>query len=336
MNIKLIFFSFFYLVVSSSVAASQDFIGSNNRSSKGILNATFENDLFAGTDLGYTNGVRISYVTPEEQMPNLIRNISNNIPLLNKEGKKYIALAAGQKIYTPTDIASTSFIPNDFLYAGWLYGSIGVMSDAGTVYDSSIITIGTIGPSSRAKEAQRFVHKVRGIQKPEGWNNQLKDEVGIIFSYERKWREVYAAEKLGLGFDVIPHVGVNLGNIHTDATIGATFRFGYDLPADYGPTKIHPSMAGSDIFIPSKNISAYVFSIVEMSAVGRNIFLDGNTFKDSPSLEKRNFVKNIQLGVALAYKDSRLSYTQVFATRSFKGQKDRITEFGSLTYSYNF
>ena len=29
---------------------------------KGIFNFILENDLFTGTDLGYTNGVRISYI----------------------------------------------------------------------------------------------------------------------------------------------------------------------------------------------------------------------------------------------------------------------------------
>jgi hypothetical protein len=303
---------------------------------KGIFSATLENDLFTGTDLGYTNGVRFSYITKERKMPKIVKNASNYFPLLNKEGKKRLSFALGQNIYTPSNISKSEFIPDDFLYAGWLYGSFGVISDTGTVYDHSTLTMGVVGPSSRADQSQKFIHKSRGFQQPQGWSNQLKDEFGFTFSHERKWREIFAAKPFKMGFDIIPHAGVTLGNVHTNAAIGATFRFGYDLPADYGPTRIRPNLAGSDFFIPSEKISGYLFSIIEMRAVGRNIFLDGNTFENGPSLDKRTFVKSLQLGASITYKDIRFSYTNVFISKEFKGQKTNGTKFGAVTISYRF
>ena len=274
---------------------------------KGIFTLAIENDAFSGDDYGYTNGLRVAYTSSEEQMPKFIRQASNYLPLLDKKGKKHINVALGQSMYTPSNIKTTKFIPNDFIYAGWLYTSIGIVSDTGKAYDNVVLTLGVVGPSSGAEATQKFVHHNKpGSAQPKGWDNQLKDEPGVELSYERKWREILESHPFGWGFDFMPHIGANLGNVNTSAAVGATFRFGYDLPSDYGPPRIRPTLPGSDYFIPSKKMSSYLFSVVEARAVARNIFLDGNTFKDSPSLEKKTMVKTLQLGMAVTYDDIRL------------------------------
>jgi len=300
---------------------------------KGIFTFAVENDLFTGKDLGYTNGIRFSYVSSEESMPSYIRKASNYLPLLNKEGKKRISIAAGQSMYTPRNIRSDQFQEHDFLYAGWLYGSLGIISDTGSSYDNVVLTLGMVGPASRAEQTQKFVHhNVPGSAQPQGWNYQLKNEPGINFAYERKWRNLLEKKAFGVGVDLIPHVGTNLGNVYTNAAVGATFRLGYDLPADYGPPRIRPNLAGSDFFIPTKKLGGYLFTTVEMRAVARNIFLDGNSFQGGPSLDKRVMVQVLQYGATIIFKDARITYSNVLTSKEFKGQKNG-TEFGALTFS---
>lgn len=301
---------------------------------KGIFNFILENYLFTGTDLGYTNGVRISYISSETKMPSFIREASSYLPLI-KKGKKRISVAAGQSMYTPSDITKSEFIENDFLYGGWLYGSLGIVSDTGQIFDNAVLTLGVVGPTSQAKQSQKYIHHIMGSPQPQGWNHQLKDEPGINFSYERKWRQLFEAEAFGVGVDIMHHIGANLGNVATNASIGTTFRFGYDLPSDYGPPRIRSSLPGSDFFIPTKKISGYLFSTVEMRAVGRNIFLDGNSFQNGLHLNKRTLIGNLQIGAALTYKDARISYTQIYITKEFKGQKAG-SKFGAINFSYRF
>ncbi len=302
---------------------------------KGIFTLAVENDIFTGTDLGYTNGIRLSYISSEKQMPNFIRQASNYLPLLNRQGKKRISVALGQNMYTPSDITKSEFLPNDFLYAGWLYGSLGIISDNGSTYDNAVLSLGVVGPSARAEQTQKYVHHVVGSPQPQGWNHQLKDEPGINFAYERKWRKILEARPFGVGVDITPHLGTALGNVNTNIATGATFRIGYDLPSDYGPPRIRPNLPGSDFFIPTKKIGGYLFSVVELRAVGRNIFLDGNSYQSGPSLHKRTMVKTLQLGATLTFTDLRISYTQVYVTKEFKGQKSG-TDFGAVTLSYRF
>lgn len=301
---------------------------------KGIFNIVLENDIFAGSDHDYTNGIRIAWLSPEGDMPLWVRLVADNLPLA-PEGKKRISISLGQSIFTPEDLSRREQVIGDHPYGGWLYSSVGMVSDTGKTLDNVMLTLGVVGPLSHAQQTQKFVHKVIDSPHPMGWDNQIKNEPGIRFTYERKWRSIFELSPFGAGFDSTPHVGVNLGNVNTDASIGATFRLGYDLPADYGPPRIRPSLPGADFFIPTQELGGYLFTTVGGRAVARNIFLDGNMFRDSPHVNKRALVGSLQAGAAITYGDARLSYTHVFMTREYSTQK-HAEEFGALTLSYRF
>lgn len=327
------------LLISSSISAicinpalaAQEKLEEDN---KGIFGIVLENDVFDGSDRYYTNGIRFSWISAEENMPAWTRHLAHVLPIAG-DGNKRISVAAGQSMFAPEDISQKNLIPGDHPYAGWLYGSVGMVSDTGTTLDNVMLTVGVVGPLSHAEQAQKFVHRVVDSRKPQGWDNQLKNEPGIILTYERKWRAIYQATPFGIGADVTPHLGINLGNIDTDASAGITFRLGYDLPADYGPPRIRPSLPGSDFFIPTKKLGGYLFTTLGERAVARNIFLDGNTFRDSPSVDKEHFVGSIQLGAAVTYGEARLSFTQVFMNKEYKTQQ-HSPAFGVVTLSYRF
>ena len=238
-------------------------------------------------------------------------------------------------MYAPDVIGSRIPDPRDHPYAGWLYGSIGMVTDTGNTLNNVMLTVGVVGPLAYAEQTQKFVHHITDSPQPKGWDSQLNNEPGVILTYERKWRKIYEFSPFGLGTDFTPHVGFNLGNINTDGSVGATLRLGYDLPADYGPPRIRPSLPGSDFFIPTKTLGGYLFTTVAARAVARNIFLDGNTFKDSPHVNKKKLVNSLQLGAAVTYGQTRLSYTHVLLTREYTGQR-RKPAFGALTLSRRF
>lgn len=302
---------------------------------KGVYSLSFENDIFAGGDNNYTNGVRFSYFSPESDVPGWLENTANLMPFFAEEGHKRWGLEFGQNMYTPDDITVVANQPNDQPYAGWLYGAATVVSDTGRTLDTFKLTLGMVGPSSMAKGAQQFIHDAIGSDDPRGWRYQLKDEPGIIIGYNRRWRALYEFSPFGWGFDITPQVGGNIGNIHTNATVGAIARFGRDLPADYGPPLIGSGMGGSDFFIPSRDFGWYLFAGLEGQAVARNIFLDGNTWKDSDSVDKEHFVGGVQGGIAFTWDDTRLAYTHVVRSQQFEGQRDN-EQYGSLTLSLRF
>ncbi len=57
-------------------------------------------------------------------------------------------------------------------------------------------------------------------------------------------------------------------------------------------------------------------------SLGQNIFLDGNTFRDSPSVDKEYFVADASAGAAMTFGPTRISYTLNWRSREFEGQDD--------------
>src|SRR5581483_5652371 len=100
----------------------------------------------------------------------------------------------------------------------------------------------------------------------------------------------------------IPEAGGTLGNVFTYGEAGGMLRFGHNLAADYGPGHIRPSLSGTGWFDPSRlsdKFGWYLFTGVQGRLVGRNIFLDGNTWRDSANVDKKPVVADFVGGASL-------------------------------------
>ncbi len=302
----------------------------------GVITAQFENDSFANSDRQFTHGMRIAYMGPENHVPDWAKQLAELAPPFDASRSTRAVYALSQSIFTPSDISSRTRITDDRPYAGWLNFSIGLTSVSPRFLDNLDIGIGVVGPASYAEDVQKSWHKWFGFQRPQGWSNQLGNEPTIQINFERSWRALWKTFGFGgLGADVTPHIGGSIGNVLTQGATGLTLRIGDDLPNDYGPPRIRPSLPGSDYFDTRDMFSWYVFAGAEARAVARNIFLDGNSFRDSHSVEKNHFVADFQAGVAVIVRGVRFAYTQVFRTREFKTQ-DAPEQFGAVSISVKF
>ncbi|EKE76571.1 hypothetical protein P24_07999 [Oceanibaculum indicum P24] len=301
----------------------------------GTLSLVFENDLFYGTDRNYTNGVRASWLSGPDGTPDWALGAARWFPLFPEGGTVRTSYAIGQNMYTPDDIALRNPPRDDRPYAGWLYGSVGLIAETGRRLDQLELTLGVVGPASLAEQTQKIVHEITGSQEARGWDTQLKNEPGVVLTYQRSWRGFVSESVSGFGFDATPHAGGALGNVFTYANAGLMLRLGQRLPLDYGPPRIQPSLPGSGFFVPQEGFGWYLFAGMEGRAVARNIFLDGNTFRDSRSVDKESLVGDLQFGIAVTWRNVRLSYTHVLRTREFEGQ-DEGDDFGVFSLSLRF
>lgn len=301
----------------------------------GTFSVVVENDLFADADRHYTNGVRFAWLPDAAETPDWAVNIARLVPWFPKEGEVLSGYAIGQNMYTPLDITLEEAPQDDRPYAGWLYGTVGLGVETGKQLDQVTVTLGLVGPASMAEETQIAVHKVVDAPRPRGWDAQLKNEPGIVLTYQRSWRSFATQTLAGMDLDLTPHAGGALGNVYTYANAGLMLRYGKNLPLDYGPPRIQPSLPGSTFFVPRSDFGWYLFAGVEGRAVARNIFLDGNTFRDSREVDKKSLVGDLQFGVVLAWREARLSYTHVLRTREFDGQ-DENDGFGAVSLSLPF
>ncbi len=314
-----------------------------------IFTVTFENDLFGDTDQQYTNGLQVGWTSPDlkqftqaEQVPLWLVRLAERLPFINDDESRSrnVGIRIGQQMFTPEDTQSTALVIDDRPYAGWLYGGVAFISKTERALDSFEIQVGVVGPWSLAEDAQKLVHSVRDLPEPQGWDNQLENEPGVVLIYEHRSRLIRADYARGFSYDLLGHWGGAGGNVLTELSAGAEFRLGWNLPFDYGTSLIRP---GGEVSAPSAlgsndtppDWGFHLFSGLTGRLKLRDIFLDGNSFRDSHSIDKEYWVGDFVVGASVSLRAWRLSYAQAFRTREFEGQ-DREHNFGSLTLSWTF
>ncbi|NIO49608.1 MAG: DUF2219 family protein [Candidatus Aminicenantes bacterium] len=301
----------------------------------GTFSFYFENDTFFGTDRCFTGGWKLGW------MSRSLKNYRENpllkwLPFVNKPGFQHsVSLAIGQSIYTPNDISLDNLIQEDRPYAGILFLAFGIHSISSRRMDTLEINLGIIGPHSYAEQMQKFIHRLTNATRPEGWHNQLNDELALEAVYERKWKLIQPQSEKGFGFDLIPHLGGGLGNVYIYASTGIQMRFGWNLPGDFGTKIIRPGGDSSVSFRRSGRFGVHFFASADGTALLRNIFLDGNTFQDSHRVDKRPFTMDISLGIGIRAGRFNFSYAYVFWTKRFKTET-REQVFASLNLSYSY
>jgi len=310
-----------------------------------------ENDIVAGTDLQYTNGFKLTWTSEDlsryrenENIPEWSYPIIEILPFINKPGyQKNISFSIGQNMYTPDDQDRTDLIKDDRPYAGLLYGSIGFTSKNKESMRTMEIIGGIVGPHSYAAKTQNAFHSWFGAEKSNGWDNQLKDEPGLNLCCEHKWRTVSAELGNGYAYDIIPHAGFAVGNMVIAGAFGGQVRWGLNLPDDFGTLLIRP---GADTNAPVDDedprfssepgrMSIHMFLGVDAFVIGRNIMLDGNTFKDSHSVDKRPVIGRFFAGFGILFHKVKFTYSNVWQTKEFDTQKDG-QQYGSITLSYSY
>lgn len=300
------------------------------------LGVVLENDWFQGGDGHYTGGARVVWAPgPDRPAPQWAAGLARQLPWFPGRGRVRHGYAFGQSVFVPNDISLADPPLTDRPYAGWLYGSIGLAAESGRQLDQIGLTLGIVGPASGAEQTQKFLHEVFGSEEPQGWETQLKNEPGLILTYQRSWRGLARTQGAGAELDWTPHVGGAVGNVLTYASAGVTLRYGKGLPDDYGAPRILPALPGSSDFSPASDFGWYLFAGVDGRAVIRNLFLDGNTFRNSRDVDRRPFVGDLQFGFVVDWPAVRLSYTHVVQTRDFRTQ-DGNDGFGALSLTFKY
>ena len=317
------------------------------------LTLYLENDLFglANNDRYYTHGTKISWISRDLSdyrdivtAPPWMHRFIERMPFVNEPGEqRSVSVSLGQNIYTPADKERSDLILDDRPYAGITYLGLGLHSKNARRMDTLEFDLGIVGRHSYAEDCQKEIHKWIDSTDPKGWSHQLHDEPVLNLYFERKWRVLQARSMGGLGFDCIPHMGVAVGNADTGVNMGGQVRFGWNIPNDFGTYLIRPGSdssapvddAAPRLFRPFHRFGIHLFFAVDGNAVARNILLDGNTFRDSPSVDKKPFVADLIGGIGMIIHRYKITYSYVYRTKEFETQKDE-EQFGAVSVSFTF
>lgn len=319
----------------------------------GVLNLYVENDLFFNTDRNYTSGVKLAWVSPDLDsyerdacLPDWVKPLNERVRNMfgfSSVGahERNMVITLGQEIYTPGDRTRRDVILNDRPYAGWLYLGLGYnerrrpTDSAIERLDSLELNLGVVGPLALARPSQNLIHDLRGFERWNGWDNQLRNEPGVQVVAERKFKGLFSRSHA----DLIGNYGVSLGNVATHLNAGVEVRVGTALPDDFGSSPLRPAGNNSAPGAYRRDVAGrrgiHAFAALELRAVARNIFLDGNTFRASHSVKKEPLVADIALGVAAFAGAWKFTFGRVYRSKEFAGQTSRHS-YGSFTLGRDF
>ncbi|MGJ3230944.1 MAG: lipid A deacylase LpxR family protein [Oceanicaulis sp.] len=302
---------------------------------QGMVSVVVENDLFGGTDRNYTNGLRAEWVRPAEESPDWLRRAARLQPFVDLDGVTFRdGFAVSHTLYTPRDITLANPPADDHPYAAHLSFQWFATAAEPDAENTILIDVGVIGPSAGGEFIQEGWHQLIDGDEPNGWDYQLKNEIVFALAGQRVAR--HPGPSLGgLETDAVTHAGLTLGTLRTSISAGATLRAGFGLDQAFAPPRLRPAIGPSSLYRPCDGVAGYVFAGLGAYGVARDVFLDGNTFRNSRSVEKYAAVADLQAGVELHAGRYRAAFTYVLRTEQFKGQ-DGAQQFGAVSLSRAF
>ncbi len=293
------------------------------------LSFRWENDAVGGTDENYSNGISLAYTHSGRGLLGWVWKC-----LGVEDATLFSGYDVGQITVTPVDTDRPVPDPEDRPYVGMLYASVSTQMRRGNQFHGLKFVTGVVGPASQADEVQAWFHERIGSGKARGWAYQLHNEpiFNLVYEHRRKY-PLLAADSVWSA-DIIPVGSAMLGNVLIQAQAGAQVRFGYQVPDNFGTTLIR-GLGTLPYARPRKNgeseprWGAYVFASGSGVAVARNLTLDGNTFEDSPSVEKNPFFLTGEFGLSFWTRWGEVTASFVWWGEEFENQA-RPSRFGAL------
>jgi len=294
----------------------------------------WENDTFGGSDRFYTDGISLSLAHTGHSW---LDPVMDRLPW--GDGRRTVSYELGQIMVTPSDTTLRVPDPNDRPYAGLLFAAVSLHVEKDHSYHGLKFITGVVGPWSMAEETQKLVHDIVDSSRPQGWDYQLRNEPILNFVYEYRRKYELLGNQDSFSVEALPILNAMLGNVLIQGQAGGQLRLGYRIPDDFGTTL----MRGMAHLPPPRSLhtphdpkwGVYWFGGVNANLVGRDITLDGNTWRDSRHVDKEWFVPAAEVGMAVYWRRFQAAFTYVFWGKEFKGQSN-YSEFGALTLSYTF
>ena len=329
-----------------------------SETAEGSIAIYLDNDLFAGSDSDYTNGTRISFISKDKAPSDLpaiqsqLRRLAGDLSswgliqdiagLQEPESIRYQwGLALTQLMFTPESLTAAKAPKGERPYAGWLGLGFSLHIKDPHALNSVELTLGIVGPSSFAKEAQDFVHDVRGFARFEGWDSQIPNEATLNLNFRQKRRMRFIESiDLPVATDGFLELGGELGTFRTAASIGSLIRFGYNLPVDFSDPRIsltaNTQSIVSDLSTNSGTLSLYGLLGGRCSAVLHDITLDGPLFRNfDTGVSSKALVGEYYLGFGMRWGRWEMSYAHTWRSKEFDTQLD-AQSFGSVVLRTSF
>ncbi len=297
------------------------------------LAVTVDNDILVGDDNGYTNGIYFSWFEAGDQterhVPHwLAAPLSWSLDLESVKTSLQV-YSVGQTMVTPEDITIENPPLYEIPYSGALLFNYTYIAVEEAHADSVGTVIGVVGPSSGAEATQKWVHCLIGADEPRGWDTQLEDEVVFQLSRGRLWRTWSASDDR---MDLLVLGEAGLGTLSSFVASAMLIRFGSDLSRTFATPLLINTRSANPAAI---NGGWYLFAGVRFEYVINQIFTDGNTYRDSRSIDYDQSQIGLTTGLAYSWENASITFALYESNISDKATR-HITRFGTFTFGWRY
>lgn len=282
----------------------------------------YENDYFSTTDIYYTQGMNLEVMAPS----------FNKFPLSKlliaaKEDQLY-GLALEHDAYTPTSISHSEILYGDRPFAAAFFlKSFAISSNREKhLRITSNLSLGVIGQASGAQWIQKTIHHWIGDTNPQGWNNQIQNDLVLNYEVGVEKNLLHAKNY----FLINGFVNGRAGTLSDKLSTGTVLMIG----------KLNPVV--TSIFAGAKerkekfNFHFYFQPLV--STVLYDATMQGGVFRKSPYTlsfdEVNHFTFQGNAGLVFYIQSVYLEYFQSYITKEFKSGSDH--HWGGVRIGVNF
>ena len=271
----------------------------------------YANDLFAGSDYYFTQGMGLDWRDPRLAQAPLVLPL----PALGDAGPTQVTWLWRYEGFTPIDYDEPAVQLGDRPFASTM--TFGLRSERATGEGDTLSagwSLGFFGPAAGGAEFQAEVHRWTGDPCPLGWRNQLENDV--VLQLEAGY--AYCLLRLGSFVELHLQAGARLGMLYTDASAGGRVRAGL-LPDGDEP-------------------GVYLWAAGRARAVGFNATLQGGLLRDSDYTlsddDVRRFVPGAQVGLVVELESVGFELTWTRIGPEFGGGRNHGTGQWAVTVRY--
>lgn len=315
-----LYFLFTFLFPICLLAQKIDNMASfRDMNAKRYFRFNYDNDYFASRDQDYTQGYSFELVSPKMK-----NNPITNLLIKPMNTENQFGISIEHIGFTPFNIKNSKIEYGDRPFAATIMLKSFVIA-IDTIRKSRLISsmnIGLIGPGAFGKEMQVAIHEATGNTIPEGWQNQIKNDV--VLNYEVSYeKQLISYRNL---FSVSSNTRLRVGTLFTNAGIGLTTTFGIvNTPFSSIKTK--------------NSFSLYGFAQSMVNIIGYDATLQGGIFnKKSPytisNSEMERITAQANFGMILQTRTLYFEYTRTLITREFKPSYS--SKWGGIKIGFRF
>lgn len=300
-------FSILVLLLNSYFAMPQaidNALSFKNINRDRYIRFNYENDVFSGSDIYYTQGMHLELVAPWVKRFPISR-------LLIKPDFGYVryAISVEHNGYTPTSISDESILYGDRPFTACLFLKTAVyaVDPIKRRRWSTSISLGVMGQAAGGEEMQVGIHKALNNITPHGWANQIHNDVILNYQADYEHQLIRVNRAFSIDIDGM----ARLGTLSDKISAGGTIMAGYfDDPF-------------SGNVASGRNFRIYAYEHPEVDFVGYDATLQGGLFnRSSPYTISSNDITRVtfqnRFGFVVIWQGFYLEYFQSFESCEFK------------------